>query len=165
MDRDGVWYFSCLVRSERRSAEGPCDLQLVLREHNSSEPHQKLCVTVSWSSSKASLCWEGGGNRASLPVEPGKTYLLVGKIVSGSDAPDQTFVRLFSPRQVVADDEPTSWTFVSRPVLSKAAYDVVQIVGNTSTPITVDEIRLGKSWRSVAAPYVQTPSDRVVAVE
>jgi hypothetical protein len=190
MDRDGVWYFSCLVRSEKRSADGACDLQLVLREQSGSEkagtnlvnsgksnsekvapekacsdPPRKLAVTVSWSSSKASLCWEGGGNQASLSVEPGKTYLLAGKIVSGRDAPDQTFVCLFSPRQPVAEDEPTSWTFVSRPVLCRAAYEVVQIVGNTSTPITVDEIRLGRSWRSVAAPYIQTPSDRVVTVD
>jgi hypothetical protein len=179
MDRDGVYYFSCLVRSERRPAEGPCDLQLVLREQSSREPakagtdsstacsapQRKLAVTVSFSASKASLCWEGGGNQTSLPVESGKTYLLVGKIVAGSDAPDQTFVCLFAPRQLVADDEPTSWTFVSRPVLCRAVYDVVQIVGNTSTPITVDEIRLGKSWRSVAAPYVQTPADRVVTVD
>lgn len=153
MDRDGVYYFTLLVRSERRAGSEACDMQLSLRDHRNRDPHRKLAVSASWSSSKASLCWEGGGNCASLPMEAGKTYLLAGKIVAGREAPDQAFFRLFSPRQSVSFEEPMSWTIASRPVLSDSVYDTIQISANTSTPVMIDELRIGKSWQAVAEIY------------
>jgi hypothetical protein len=154
MDDDAVYYFSYLVRSERRSADDECcDVQIVLRDHAVSDPQRKLAVTASWSKSKTSLCWEGGGNCASIPVEPGKTYLVAGKIVAGRSAPDQAFIRLFTPRQPVPATEPSNWSLQSRPVLSDLKFDTVQISANTSTPVQVDELRLGTSWTAVAGVY------------
>ncbi|MGC3968442.1 MAG: FecR domain-containing protein [Pirellulales bacterium] len=153
MDDDAVYYFSYLVRSERRSGEEPCDMQFVLRDHDVSDPQRKLAVTASWSKSKTSLCWEGGGNCTQIPVEPGKTYLVTVKIVVGRSAPDQAFLCLFTPRQPVPATEPTNWTLASRPVLSDLKFDVVQISANTSTPVLVDELRLGTSWAAVAGVY------------
>ena len=153
MDEDGVYYFSYLIRSEKRAGDGPCDVQIVLRDHLVHEPQRKLAVSASWSSSKTSLCWEGGGNCASIPVEPGKTYLMAGKIVAGREAPDQAFLCLFMPRQPVPAAEPASWTLASRPVLSDLKFDVVQISANTSTPVLVDELRFGTSWAAVAGVF------------
>ena len=153
MDEDGVYYFSYLIRSEKRAGDGPCDVQIVLRDHLVHEPQRKLAVSASWSSSKTSLCWEGGGNCASITVEPGKTYLMAGKIVAGREAPDQAFLCLFMPRQLVPAAEPASWTLASRPVLSDLKFDVVQISANTSTPVLVDELRFGTSWAAVAGVF------------
>lgn len=86
-------------------------------------------------------------------MEAGKTYLLAGKIVAGREAPDQAFFRLFSPRQSVSFEEPMSWTIASRPVLSDSVYDTIQISANTSTPVMIDELRIGKSWQAVAEIY------------
>ena len=163
MNRDDVTYFSYLVRAERRPAEGPCDLQLMLRE--SSGTQRRWAVTVSWSAAKACICWEGGGNHALLPVEPGKTYLVAGKIITGRAAPDQTFLTLFSPRQFIDAEEPSSWTVVSRPVMSDAVFDVVQVAANTATPVSFDELRFGSSWNSVTAPYSHTDAERTLALE
>lgn len=162
MDRDNVAYFSFLVRCERRTGDAPCDLQLVLRDRRVTEPHRKWAVTVSWGVGKASLCWEGGGNCASVPVEPGKTYLVAGKIVSGLDAPDQTFLRLYAPRQWVDVDEPSSWTVVSRPVISNLSFDLVQVQSNTTMPLVFDELRIGSTWSSVTAPYSHTDAERAL---
>ncbi|MBA4017976.1 MAG: hypothetical protein C0483_12450 [Pirellula sp.] len=153
MDEDGVYYFSYLIRSEKRAGDGSCDVQFILRDHLVHEPQRKLAVSASWSSSKTSLCWEGGGNCASIPVEPGKTYLMAGKIVAGREAPDQAFLCLFMPRQPVPSAEPSSWTLASRPVLSDLKFDVVQISANTATPVLVDELRIGTSWAAVAGVF------------
>ncbi len=162
-DRDDVAYFSYLVRCERRTADAPCDLQVVLRDSRVGEPHRKWAVTVSWSAGKAAICWEGGGNCSSIPVEPGKTYLLAGKIVCGREAPDQTFLRLYAPRQRVDAEEPSSWTVVSRPVISGLTFDTVQVQFNTTMPLLLDELRFGSTWSSVTSPYALADADRATA--
>jgi hypothetical protein len=155
-DGEGLFYFSVLVRCNERKPLGgrPCDVQFILFDDDRPAPQHKLSASLSWSTGTLSVCWEGGGVNASLPVEMNKTYLLVGKIVASARRPDQAFLRLYGQKQLVTAEEPAQWTVVSRPVYADVHFDSVQLHASTSFPVGIDEVRLGSTWNAVAAPYV-----------
>lgn len=134
-------------------------MKLSLRDHRESRYQHKLSTTISWSTGSASLCWEGAGRKASLPLEVQRNYLVVGKIVASRDQPDQVFVRLFSPCQTIPAEEPSGWSVASRPVIATTSFDTVQIQTDTSTPIVFDELRIGTTWAAVAPTDEGTHSE------
>jgi len=156
LDSDGVYYASFLVRAERLPTTGPCHIQLSLVKQGVTVPQRKLVTTISWRSGAASMCWEGGGNRASLPIEVQRTYLVTLKIAASADRADQAFLRVYSPQSAVSFDEPTGWSVISRPVDSDLQFDTILLQTFTTTPVMIDELRIGTTWLSVARPYFTT---------
>jgi hypothetical protein len=91
-----------------------------------------------------------------LPLAPRETYLLVAKVVAGRDNPDQAFVRVYDPRERIDSIEPQSWSLVLAAVDCDFVLDTVEIEINGNRRQVLDELRLGTTWSSVAAPYVTT---------
>src|SRR5262245_62821692 len=92
------------------------------------------------------------GHRMPLPLSYGETYLLTAKIVASTSYPDQVFLRVYGPQEPVDREEPANWSVVGPPIQSDLVFDWLEIHINSHTRQTIDEIRLGTTWASVAAP-------------
>jgi hypothetical protein len=87
-----------------------------------------------------------------------ETYLLVAKIVadgsSTSAGSDQLFLKIFSPDDTIpSSDAGIDWTLEGAPdVNSTAMLNSILIQAGANAPWTIDELRLGTTWASVAVP-------------
>jgi hypothetical protein len=80
--------------------------------------------------------------------------LLCAKIVAGGpDKPTQVFLRVYGPDDPVWREEPGSWTVVGPSFQSDLVFDWLEVHVNSKTRQTIDEIRLGTTWASVAGPW------------
>jgi hypothetical protein len=73
--------------------------------------------------------------------------------VASGAYPDQVFLRVYGPQEPVDHEEPGNWSAVGPPVQSDLVFDWLEIHINSHTRQTIDEIRLGTTWASVAAPW------------
>lgn len=87
-------------------------------------------------------------------VETDVTYLVIGKIVSSVDSPDQAYMAVYGPSDVLPAAEPENW-LLTAPISSTYSNGVLQnirlVVGN-GTLGEFDEIRIADTWRAVAVP-------------
>ena len=90
-----------------------------------------------------------------LPLSYGETYLLTAKVIASSSYPDQVFMRVFGPQEPVDREEPGNWSVVGPPIESDLVFDWLEIHINSHTRQTIDEIRVGTTWASVAAPWAK----------
>ena len=89
-----------------------------------------------------------------MPLRYGETYLLVAKIAASAHNPDQVFLRVYGPGEPIEPDEPAAWSAVSPELRSDLVFDWLQLHVNSTARQTIDEIRLGTTWASVAAPWM-----------
>lgn len=84
-------------------------------------------------------------------VQPDTTYFAVAKIAAGDPGPDQMFVRLYAPSETVDGVEPTAaWSIISAPEAHTNNLNALWIKPlGTGGTMEVDEIRFGKTWKSV----------------
>jgi ferric-dicitrate binding protein FerR (iron transport regulator) len=97
------------------------------------------------------------GTRTPLPLRYGETYLLVAKIAASADHPDQVFVRVYGPGEPVEPDEPAAWSSDSPLFRSDLVFDWLQLHVNSTAAQAIDEVRVGSTWSSVAAPWIAVP--------
>ncbi len=86
-------------------------------------------------------------------MEYGTTYLLIAKIAARAAEPDQVFLRVYAPHEAIESREPDSWTVAGPPLHSDLTFDWLEVHINSLTRQTLDEVRLGMTWASVAAPW------------
>jgi hypothetical protein len=80
--------------------------------------------------------------------------LLVAKIAASSANPDQVFVRVYAPQEPVDREETGAWTMVGPQFFSDLVFDWLEIHVNSCSRKALDEIRVGRTWSSVAAPWL-----------
>jgi ferric-dicitrate binding protein FerR (iron transport regulator) len=95
------------------------------------------------------------GSRAPLPLDYDRTYLLVAKIAARAAEPDQVFLRVYGAQEAVERHEPDAWTVTGPPFQSDLVFDWLEVHINSLTRQTIDEVRLGTTWASVAAPWLK----------
>jgi ferric-dicitrate binding protein FerR (iron transport regulator) len=95
------------------------------------------------------------GSRTPLPLDYGPTYLLVAKIVARAAQPDQVFLRVYGTQELVEHQEPDAWTVTGPSFQSDLVFDWLEVHINSLTRQTIDEVRLGTTWASVAAPWLK----------
>ena len=98
---------------------------------------------------------EGGGVRTPQPLDYERTYLMVGKIVTGRKTPDQVFLRVYRPDAAVDRRESANWSVASRPVQSDLVLDTLSILINSGSRQAIDEIRIGTTWSSATSAWVK----------
>lgn len=151
LDQDGVYYLSFLFRRDAGAAKAPSTFLLALFNQRQPESHQRLAVGVAGPNHVVFTNLGGGGVRVPLALEYEKTYLMVGKIVAGRKSPDQLFFRIFRPDETIPAREPANWSMISRPVRSDLVFDALGVQINSQSRQSLDELRIGASWSSVAA--------------
>jgi hypothetical protein len=149
---DGVHYFSCVVR-EPPSEAGLVDrrfggVRFVLRSSTTSDE------LVSFGPSRIrrpGIRLTNGANFTSpLQIARNQTTLWVGKIIARRSGDDEIFFSVYSEHDLPGYAEPAVWQAASRKVRRSGVLDVVLFAGQIERPVTVDEIRIGPTWRSVA---------------
>jgi hypothetical protein len=95
------------------------------------------------------------GSRTPVPLDYGSTYLLVAKIAARADAPDQVILRVYSRQEAVERQEPDAWTVTGPLFQSDLVFDWLEVHINSLTRQTMDEVRLGTTWASVASPWLK----------
>ncbi len=165
LDEDGVYYLSYLFRREgipfrndfnliavhlRDGAKGARPFRYGQRQHR-----PRINFGVRHNTLFANLADIGSHN--TLPLSPRESYLLVAKIVAGSQNPDQTFVRVYGAQELIDRDEPEEWSLVVDAVYCDLVLDTVEIDINGIRRQVLDELRLGRTWSSVTAPYLTAP--------
>jgi ferric-dicitrate binding protein FerR (iron transport regulator) len=158
LDADGVYYLSFLFRRHAPPADPLNAVAVLLRttqdfEKDKSDPHTRLNIGIG-GANQVFTHFGGAGTRTQVPLEYGETYLLVAKIAVSAGSSSQVFVRVFGPREPVEREEPNSWTVIGPAFQSDLIFDWLEVHVNSRTRQTIDEIRVGTSWPSVAAPWV-----------
>jgi hypothetical protein len=159
LDADGVYYLSYLFRHHGPPAD-PVNAVAVLlwpdadARVQDGDRQRRLNIGVGGANQVFTLL-QGAGSRTPLPLTYGVTYLLVAKIVASRDYPDQVFIRVYAPLEPVERDESDGWSVTGPPFQSDLSFDWVQLHVNSARRQTIDEFRLGTTWASVTAPWVQ----------
>jgi hypothetical protein len=159
LDSDGVYYMSYLFRHNGPPAD-PTNAVAVLLwtddDARTQEGDRQRRLNIGVGGNNQVFTHIGGaGSRTPLPLTYGETYLLVAKVVASRDNADQVFIRVYAPLEPVERDESDGWS-VSGPLFnSNLVFDWVQLHVNSSRRQTIDEFRLGTTWASVTAPWVQ----------
>ncbi|HKB05478.1 MAG TPA: hypothetical protein VKD90_24855, partial [Gemmataceae bacterium] len=164
LDTDGVYYLSYLFRHHGPPAD-PVNAVAVLlwpdadARTQEGDRQRRLNIGVGGANQVFTLL-QGAGSRTPLPLTYGVTYLLVAKIVASRDYPDQVFIRVYAPLEPVERDESDGWSVTGPPFQSDMVFDWVQLHVNSARRQTIDEFRLGTTWASVTAPWVQGPEGK-----
>lgn len=162
LDTDGVYYFSYLVRRAGPPLDPLNSVSIQLRQTEELQRDQldataDLSKRLNFGVDRTNELFthlERIGRRMPLPLSYGETYLLVAKVAASGPYPDQVFLRVYGPQEPVDSEEPANWSAVGSPVHSDLIFDWLEIHINSHTRQTIDEIRLGTTWESVAAPWV-----------
>jgi hypothetical protein len=158
MDEDGTYYLS--YRCKRAAAVRSEDLQLVslvLRKWNRTieqEILEKTTLRFSLTREIMAIGFHGETKQSPLPRSPNRTLLVVGKVSTGRDRPDQVFMRAYWPEEPPSENEPTVWSIVSSALHTDTVFDQVSLEFHSRADIWLDELRIGRSWASVTQPNV-----------
>jgi hypothetical protein len=161
LDADGVYYLSFLFRRFGPPQDPLNALAVLLRTDTEfrtkqEDPRTRLNIGVG-GTNELFTHLQRVGSRTPLPLGSGETYLLVAKIVAGRTDPDQVFMRVYAPDEPIDRQEPGSWSVVGPAFESDLVFDWLEVHINSKTRQTIDEVRLGTTWSSVAAPWIGPP--------
>jgi hypothetical protein len=168
LDAEGIYYLSYLFRRDGPSADPINAVAILLRtseelereQRNQGDARLRLNVGVG-GPNEAFTHLQKIGVRTPLPLSYGTTYLLAAKIVAGgAGRPAQVFLRVYGPDDVVDRDEPGSWTVAGPSFQTNLVFDWLEVHANSKTRQAIDEVRLGTTWASVAAPWVGPPQQK-----
>jgi hypothetical protein len=163
LDGDGVYYLSYVFRREGPPRDPLNSVSIQFRETQELQRDQTDATTdlskrLNFGVDRTNELFthlERIGRRMPLPLSYGETYLLVAKVAASGAYPDQVFLRVYGPDEPVDAQEPANWSAVGPPIHSDLVFDWLEIHINSDTRQTIDEIRLGTTWASVAAPWTK----------
>jgi hypothetical protein len=161
MNADGAYYLSFLFRRHGPPADPLNAVAVLLRtgtEIRNEDPRKRLNVGIG-GVNQLFTHLNAVGSRTPLPLDDGQTYLLAAKIATRAAGPDQVFLRVYGPREAVERREPDVWTVTGPPLESDLVFDWLEVHINSLTRQTLDEVRLGTTWASVAAPWMGEKKD------
>jgi hypothetical protein len=165
LDVEGIYYLSFLFRRQGPPADPLNALAILFRTsdelerelRNQEDPRLRLNVGVG-GPNEAFTHLQKIGVRTPLPLNYGTTYLLAAKIVAGgAGKPAQVFLRVYGPDEPVGREEPGTWTVAGPSFHSDLVFDWLEVHVNSKTRQTIDEVRLGTTWASIAAPWTGPP--------
>jgi hypothetical protein len=156
LDRDGVAFFSLMVReTERRTdSDRPRErLRLTLR---SSADFDGQAISFGHGPGYRPTVRTGAGisHTSPLVLPAEQTTLWIGKIVARKHGEDEIYFRVYGEMDVLDYAEPATWHVVTRGVELDENLDLVLLSSEGKTARLVDELRIGPTWRSVA-PMVE----------
>ncbi|QEL14970.1 hypothetical protein [Limnoglobus roseus] len=165
LDADGVYYLSFLVRRHGPPADPLNAVSVLLRTGDELERDEsgegadlRARLNIGIDKTNDLFAYLGRrGSRVPLPLTSGETYLLTAKIVASRAHPDQVFVRVYGPDEAVDRGEPAAWSATGRPIETDLVFEWLEVHINSKTRQSVDEVRIGTTWSSVAGCWT-TPA-------
>lgn len=157
LDADRTYYLSFLFRRQGPPADPLNAVAVLLRssaELRNENPRLRLNIGVG-GVNQLFTHLNAVGSRTPVPLDYGSTYLLAAKIVARAAEPDQVFLRVYGRQEAVERQEPDAWTVTGPLFQSDLVFDWLEVHINSLTRQTMDEVRLGTTWASVAAPWLK----------
>ena len=155
LDEDGVYYLSVLVRWDTPTAPATGQtlpaVRIVLRSSTNFNGDHVMFNLPVFQRPQIDIR-SGAIFTSSFTVKPNQTQLWVGKIVARRQGEDEIFFRVYGEDEPLDAMEPASWSVRSRGVYSDASLDLVLLTKFGGGTCWWDEIRIGKTWRSVVPP-------------
>ena len=148
LGRDEVTYVSFLLRQEPAAQGEQSFFRLTFR---SSQDFRGHVVGFGLPPQRRPALYRNRDNfNSSVAFESGPVYFCVLKIAARRDGPDEVFLKIFRPDEPVSALEPASWTNQTSPFTSDVRLDLLVITGTGESPQSLDELRLGRTWSSIA---------------
>jgi hypothetical protein len=162
LDRDGVTYFSVVVREPApadpavRSFAG---VRLVFR--SAAHPAAGMLSFGPNRAGRHPGIRTGTRKNFTSPVHiaANQHTLWIGKIIARRDGEDEVFFSIYGEQDTFGFVEPATWQVASRGLRGSGQLDVVVIATQLSAACSVDELRIGPTWRSIA-PMQELTLDR-----
>lgn len=152
LDRDGVTFFSLMVRETERPTKQSRPRERVRLTLRSLEDYYSDYISFGHGSGYQPRVRTGDGvlhaSPMMMPAE--QTTLWIGKIVSRAEGEDEIYFRVYGEQDVLGYAEPATWHVVTRGVELDSHLDCVLLSSEGKTSRIVDELRIGPTWRSVA---------------
>ena len=152
LDRDGVTFFSMMVRETERPTERRQPQELMRLTFRSSDDYFGESISFGHGPGYRPRvqCGKGITHTSPLVLPAEQTTLWIGKIVSRKTGEDEIYFRVYGENDVLNYAEPATWHVVTRGVELGAHLDRVLLSSSGTTARIVDELRIGPTWRSVA---------------
>jgi hypothetical protein len=152
LNREAIYYLSFLLRRDAAvnpNPKGFPHFRLTLRR---STDFWGPSVTVGLPASRHPTLqlYSRDSFVAPLSVENGVTTLWVLKIVAHRGRPDEAFLKVFNPGEPLPAFEPAPWSVVADRFPADGLLDLVVVTGSGPLPYVFDELRVGRTWDSVA---------------
>ena len=151
LDKDGVFYFSFIVREPDSAALIDREfggVRLVFR--SSANPRDDMLSFGPTRTRVPGIRIGNGPNFTSpLQIARNQNTLWIGKIIARRNGDDDIFFSIYGERDTLDYAEPATWQVASRGVRRDGRLDLVVIAGQLNAACAVDEIRIGPTWRSV----------------
>lgn len=149
-NRDGTWYVSAIMRHESGTTGSR-----FFHVHLVNDAGNDVLATMGFRSSgelQVGGHYRRGSEWRSVgPSLSDMNVLLVMKIVTQADGPTQLFINAYRQTDIIPASTPERWTLQTQ-VNNRGVADALQIAaGADIRRVAVDEIRIGRTWRSVAA--------------
>ena len=153
MDTNAIYYLSFYIQKKNSVTTGKSEQFGNLSLQTSAEsdhPHRILFGM----SSKNYATLQAGMQiiESAPPLQTGKTYFFVAKIVASEKASDQVFLRAYSEAETIPEVEPPVWTNTTTPFQDSHIFDLVRIKVGRKGDFLFDELRIGTTWASVVHP-------------
>ncbi|QDT36064.1 FecR domain-containing protein [Stratiformator vulcanicus] len=149
LDSDGVWYASFLIRPGVSTGDKYQWLQFILNERTKDWATKTRLGAGILSNNRPIIHDTAGNTVGETPLVDGATYLFVIKVVTGSDRPEQVFLKVYGSDDRVDSAEPVVWTVVGRTASHHGKIDSVHIFNGPGRRFDIDDIRCGTSWEAV----------------
>lgn len=153
MDTNAIYYLSFSmqkIKSDTDSADEQFG-NLSLQTSNALEHSRKILFGMS-SEGYATLQADMQIIEEAPPLQTGKTYFIVAKIVASKNAADQVFMRALSETEAIPEREPSVWTCITNPYHDSQVWDLVRLNVGQQGNYLFDELRIGTTWASVVNP-------------
>lgn len=157
LDRDGVIYFSLMVRETSRPEGKERSRERLRLTFRDLDDYYAQYISFGHSTGYQPRVRTGDDLLFSSPMvlPPEQTTLWIGKIVARADGDDEIYFRVYGEADALGYAEPATWHVVSRGVQLESQFDCVLLSSEGMTERLVDELRIGPTWRSVA-PIAET---------
>jgi len=152
LDEDSVTYFSLMVRETQRVRGRTRPRERVRFTLRSLEDYYGQYISFGHGSGYQPRVQTGDGVLHSSPMvlPPEQTTLWIGKIVARAHGEDEISFRVYGEDDALGYAEPATWHVVTRGVDLDSHLDCVLLSSEGTTERLVDELRIGRTWRSVA---------------
>jgi len=155
MDHDATYYLSFLVRrdTESKGMESEGWAYIILR--NSHHKVGNVAIAPVTIPGAPRVYHDGRVTDAASPLREGLVYLFVCKISARKEQDDQIQVRIYADHESVDFVEPSTWNITTRPIRNDGILDELKVTSEKSPLVQFDELRIGRTWSSVASAYFQ----------
>ena len=150
MARDGIMYVSMVVHEPVRVPDGEFTESLQLTFRSSAQfADERVNLRLSAGLRPIIETGKGQGFVSRVAVKDAQTLLLVAKIVARRSGEDEVSMRVFGSDETPDIIEPATWDVSTRGLNQSARLDLLTVQSSGNASRTLDEIRIGPTWRSV----------------